>query len=187
MAKALVVIDVQGEMTAGRDAGYPWANPGAEAQIAALIAGFRARGLPVMHVHHHEPDGPMAPGLPGAAPLPCALPLAGEPLFIKYGSSAFIGTGLEDFLRQQGLTDLVLIGGEANYCVESSTRMAGNLGFAVTLAEDALINFQKKLRDGTVVPAETVLAISLATLNGSFARIATTDAVLAGLDQATAG
>ena len=183
MARALVVIDAQGDMVASRDAGYPWANPGAEAAIAALIAGFRAKGLAVVHVHHHETHegASMAPGSPGAAPLDCAKPLDGEAVFIKYGSSAFIGTGLEDHLRAQGLGDLVVVGGEANMCVESSTRMAGNLGFKVTVAEDALINFQRSLRDGTVMPAETVLAMTLANLGGSFATIASTEAVLAGL------
>ena len=97
------------------------------------------------------------------------------------GSSAFIGTGLEDHLRAQGVSDLVIVGGEANMCVESSTRMAGNLGFKVTLAEDALINFQRTLRDGTVMPAETVLAMTLANLGGSFARIDTSADVLAAL------
>lgn len=183
MSKALVVIDVQGAMSAARDAGYPWANPDAEAQIAVLIAAFRAQGLPVIHVHHHEthPGADMAPGSPGAAPLPCAHPAPAEAVFVKHGSSAFIGTGLEAHLRDLGLSDLVIAGGEANYCVESSTRMAGNLGFAVTVAEDALINFEKTLRDGTVMPPQTVLAMTLANLDGSFARIARTAQIVEGL------
>ncbi len=183
MSRALVVIDVQGDMTASRDAGYPWANPQAETAIAALIAAFRAKGLPVVHVHHHEthPGAAMAPGSAGAAPLPCALPQGSEAVFVKHGSSAFIGTGLEAHLRDHGLTDLVIAGGEANACVESSTRMAGNLGFAVTVAEDALINFQKTLRDGSVMPPQTVLAMTLANLDGSFATIATTAQVVEGL------
>ena len=183
MTRALVVIDVQGDMVATREAGYPWANPGAEATIAALIAGFRAKGLAVVHVHHHETQegASMAPGSSAAAPLDCAQPLDGEAVFVKHGSSAFIGTGLEDHLRALGFSDLVIAGGEANMCVESSTRMAGNLGFKVTVAEDALINFQRTLRDGTVMPATTVLAMTLANLGGSFATIASSEAVLAGL------
>lgn len=183
MGRALLVIDVQGEMAASRDAGFPWANPGAETAIATLIASFRARGLPVVHVHHREtaPGASMAPGSPGAAPLPCAVPRATEAVFIKHGSSAFIGTGLEAHLRALGLNDLVIAGGEANYCIESTTRMAGNLGFAVTLAEDALINFQKTLRNGSVVPPAMVLAMTLANLDGSFAEIATTEELVEGL------
>ena len=180
MRRALIVIDVQGEMLAMRDAGYAWANPKAQTTIAAVLAAFRAKGLPVVHVHHHElePGAAMAPGSPGAAALPCALPTEDEPVFIKTGSSAFIGTGLEAHLRAENLTDLVIIGGEANMCVESSTRMATNLGFSAVVVEDALINFQRSLRDGTVMPAETVLAMTLANLNGGFARILTCDEVV---------
>ncbi len=183
MGRALIVIDVQGEMAAARDAGYPWANPGAEAAIAALIGGFRAKGLPVIHVHHHEtePGASMAPGSPGAAPLPCAVPVADEAVFIKHGSSAFIGTGLQAHLQDRGLNDLVIVGGEANMCVESSTRMAGNLGFATVVVEDALINFSRTLRDGTVMPPRAVLAMSMANLGGSFAKIAVLDEVLQSL------
>jgi nicotinamidase-related amidase len=183
MTQALLVIDAQQEMVNGREAGYPWANSGAEQQIAALIAAFRRAGLPVIHVHHQdiEPGSPMHKDAAGAAPLDCATPARDEACFVKHGSSAFIGTALETHLRATLVDQLVIAGGEANYCVESSTRMAGNLGFHVVLAEDALINFQKTLRDGTVVAPEMVLAMTLANMSGSFARVTTTQDILAQL------
>ncbi len=54
MTRALIVVDVQGQMAVARDPGQPWANPGAESAIAALIARFRAKGLPVIHVPHNR-------------------------------------------------------------------------------------------------------------------------------------
>ena len=84
-------------------------------------------------------------------------------------------------LRQAGFDTLVLAGGAANFCVESTARMAGNLGFQTTIVGDALLNFQKTLRDGRVMPAGDVLALTLANLDGAFAAIATTAEVLAGL------
>jgi nicotinamidase-related amidase len=183
MTQALLVIDAQQEMVNGREAGYPWANPGAEQQIAALIAAFRRAGLLVIHVHHQdtEPGASMHKDAPGSAPLECAAPAQDEMCFVKHGSSAFIGTELESHLRATLVEQLVIAGGEANYCIERSTRMAGNLGFHVVLAEDALINFQKTLRDGTVVAPEMVLAMTLANMSGSFARVATTQEILAQL------
>ena len=52
------MIDAQQALIAERDAapGYPWANPDAPARISDLLAGFRARGLPVIHIHHHGRD-----------------------------------------------------------------------------------------------------------------------------------
>lgn len=183
IATALVVIDTQKAFLAGRDEGYPWANPDAPARIADLIAGFRAKGLAVVHVHHHglDPADSFHADNPLAAPMDEAAPVAGERVVIKHGSSAFIGTGLEEMLRKAGLTRLVLAGGAANYCVESTARMAGNLGFDTVVVGDALINFQKTLRDGRVMPPGDVLAMTLANLSGDFAEIAMTEDVLRGV------
>ena len=165
----------------GRDEGYPWANPGAEAAIAALLAGFRTAGLPVLHVLHHgtDPTDPHHPDHPGAQPMAVAQPQGDEPVIIKTGSSAFIGTDLAERLAAMGNPPLVVAGGAANYCVESTLRMAGNLGYRASVAGDALINYQKTLRDGRVMPAADVLALTLAHLDGEFARVTDTATLLA--------
>jgi nicotinamidase-related amidase len=177
---ALLLIDVQEAFRMGQAEGYPWANPQAEAAIAALLAGFRAAGLPVLHVLHHgtDPADPHHPDHPGAQPMAVAQPLAAEPVIIKTGSSAFIGTDLGDRLAALGNPPLVVAGGAANYCVESTVRMAGNLGHRVTVAADALINYQKTLRDGRVMPPADVLAVVLATLDGEFAHVTDTADIL---------
>jgi nicotinamidase-related amidase len=167
-------------MRADRDAGYPWANPDAPETAGRILAAFRAAGLPVVHVHHHgthpddgfHPDNPLSRAMPEVAPVP------EEIVVIKRGSSGFIGTGLEDLLRGAGYTSLVVVGGEANMCVESTTRMAGNLGFTTTVVADALVNFQRTRRDGVIVPPRDVLEMALANLS-SFARIVESDVVLA--------
>lgn len=183
MARALLVIDVQTAFVEDRDAGYPWANPDAPAKIASLIARFRANGLPVIHVHHHgtDPRDSFHPDAPGAQPMDCARPEPGEAVFIKHGSSAFIGTGLSEHLEKLGRPALTIVGGAANYCVDTTARMAGNLGHQATVAEDALINFQKTLRDGRIMPAADVLALTLANLSDEFAHVATTDEILKGI------
>ena len=183
MKPTLVVIDTQQAFVADRDKGYPWANPDADQRIGGLIAAFRAAGLSVLHVHHHglDPADSFHADNPLSAPMAVALPAAGEAVVIKHGSSAFIGTGLEVMLRDGGMERLVLVGGAANYCVESTARMAGNLGFDTSVVDDALINFQKILRDGRVMGPQDVLALTLANLDGEFARIVSADEVLAEL------
>ena len=180
MSTALLVIDTQMAFVARRDAGHPWANPDADARIAALLAAFRAKDLPVLHVLHHgqDPRDDFHADSPGAQVQPAAAPLPGEPVFIKHGSSAFMGTGLADHLTAHGITGLVIAGGAANYCVESSTRMASDLGYTTTVVGDALINFGQTLRDGRRVPAGDVLALTLANLDGEFAHVAVTNEIL---------
>ena len=183
MATALLVIDAQKDFLARRDEGYSWGNPDAEARIADLLAGFRAAGQAVIHIHHHgtDPADGFHPDNPLSAPMAAALPLPEEPVVIKHGSSAFIGTGLEQTLRDAGFDRLVLAEGAANYCVDSTARMAGNLGFDTIVVSDALINFQRSLRDGRVFPPGDVLAMTLANLDGEFGRIADTAQMLAEL------
>ncbi len=180
MTTALLVIDVQMAFVARRDAGHAWANPDADASIATLLAAFRAQGLPVIHVHHHgtDPADDFHADAPGAVVQPAAAPTVAEPVFIKAGSSAFIGTKLQQYLADQGISALVIVGGAANYCVESTARMAGNLGFSTTVVGDALINFGARLRDGRRMPAADVLALMLANLDSEFAHIASTNEIL---------
>ena len=74
MTTALLVIDMQEGMATRTRAGRPRANPQAEEHVAALLALFRARGLPVVHVHHDDPDpaAPFRKGTPDGAPMACA-------------------------------------------------------------------------------------------------------------------
>jgi nicotinamidase-related amidase len=180
MTTALLLIDVQ---QAFDDPSWgPRNNPGAEAAIARLLAAFRGKGLPVIHVKHDsvEPTSTLRPDRPGNAFKPEAQPLPGEPVFPKSVNSAFIGTGLEAHLRARGITGLVLAGITTNHCVSTSARMAGNLGFDTTVVSDACATFD--FRDGQgVIPAETMHRIGLAELRGEFAAIRTADEVIASL------
>lgn len=172
MTAALVLIDLQEAMRVTRDAGNPWANPGAVEAAAGVLARFRAAGLAVVHVHHHglDPADEFHPDNPQSAAMPEVAPLPGEAVVIKHGSSGFIGTGLEALLRGAGHDQLVLVGGEANMCIESTARMAGNLGFKTTVVADALINFGRLARDGREYSAQDVLDMTLSNLR-AFARI----------------
>jgi nicotinamidase-related amidase len=180
MNTALLLIDVQ---QAFDDPVWgPRNNPGAEAAIARLLAAFRGKGFPVIHVKHDSvmPESTLRPDRPGNAIKAEALPLPGEPLFRKSVNSAFIGTGLEEHLRARGITALVIAGLTTNHCVSTSTRMAGNLGFDTTLVSDACAAFDFRDEEG-VIPAATMHRIGLAELRGEFATIATTDEVIANL------
>lgn len=180
MNTALLLIDVQ--QAFDDPAWGPRNNPGAEAAIARLLAAFRAQGLPVIHVKHDsvEPHSTLRPDRPGNALKPEAAPLAGEPLFSKSVNSAFIGTDLEARLRERGIGALVIAGFITNHCVSTTARMAGNLGFQVTVVEDACATFDFKDADG-VIPAATMHRIGLAELRGEFAEIRTADEVIASL------
>lgn len=181
---ALLVIDMQEGMARRTREGRERANPGAEAAGRGLLALFRAHGLPVVHVFHHDadPDSPFRKGAPDGAPMAGFAPEGGEAVFWKSGSSAFAGTGLEAHLRERRIGRLVLIGAVAAFCVTSTCRQASDLGFSVLLPGDALIGFDIPAHDGGRIDAGTVLRVTLSLLGVDFARLLRADQVGAALD-----
>ena len=121
---ALLVIDVQMAFVHRDEQGMPRSTPMAETNIRRLLEGFRNAGGKIIHIHHHslEDGSPFAAGLLGAAVQEFAKPSPGESTYIKHVNSGFIGTSLEDDLRQDGVEHLILCGATANQCVESTAR-----------------------------------------------------------------
>lgn len=182
---ALLLVDVQQGLD---DPRYGTRNnPEAEQRIADLLAAWRADGRPVIHVQHLslEPQSPLRQDRPGHAFKAEARPVAGEPVFQKHVNSAFIGTGLEAYLRTNGIEALVVAGITTDHCVSATVRMAGNLGFAVTVVEDACATFERQGPDGTHYSADLMHRVTLASLHGEFANVRKTGEVLGETEPAT--
>lgn len=171
---ALIMVDVQQGLDHPRFGKRN--NPQAEQRIAALLAAWRAAGRPVIHVQHMstEPHSPLRAGLPGNAFKPEALPVDNEPVFQKTVNSAFMGTSLEQHLRDNGISKLVIAGLITDHCVSSTARSAGNLGFAVTVVDDATATFERIAHDGVYISAEEMHRAALASLHGEFATVSHT-------------
>jgi nicotinamidase-related amidase len=183
---ALVVIDVQHAFDEWEAAGQRRNNPQAVARIADLLAAFRAAGAPIFHIRHQgtRPGSSFFPGGTGYPVKEEAKVCDGEPVIVKRVNGAFIGTDLETRLRAAGIGTLVICGATTNHCVETTTRMAGNLGFDARLVRDATWTFDRTGPDGDVHSAEAIHAMTLANLNGEFARIVTASEAIAALRDA---
>src|SRR6185437_634441 len=125
------------------------------------------------------------PGGSGYAVKDEARERAGEPVIVKRVNSAFIGTDLEQKLRAEGIDAVVICGATINHCVETTTRMAGNLGFDTRLVRDATWTFDRVGPDGETHSAEDIHAMTLANLNGEFARIVTAAEAIDSLKEAS--
>jgi nicotinamidase-related amidase len=180
---ALVLVDVQQAFVEREQTGERRNNRQALANIARLLAAFRDRDMAIFHIRHAstEPGSRLRPDRSGYQPIMEAQEAEGEPVLVKHVNSAFIGTDLEKRLREGGYETLVIAGITTNHCVETTTRMAGNLGFDARLVSDACYTFDRIGFSGELEGAETVHQMTLSNLAGEFATIETTDCVVAAV------
>lgn len=163
-------------------------NPHAERNAQKLLAYWRAQNLPLIHVKHNSTTSgsTLHRDAVGNQFKPEVAPIAGELVIEKSVNSAFIGTKLEQVLRDQGATDLVICGLTSPHCVSTTTRMAANLGFVVKVVEDATAAFTQNADfsfAGMVPPhlrsADAIHLSALSQLQSEFAEIVKTDDLLA--------
>lgn len=172
MHSALLLIDIQNDYFPGgamqlegsRDAGQ---------RAAALLAAFRGKGLPVIHVQHvsTRPGATFfLPDTEGVEIHHSVAPRDGEAVVRKHFPNSFRETPLLDQLREQRVTDLVIAGMMTHMCVDTTVRAAFDLGFVIQLAHDACATRALSFGGSTVAAAD-VQAAFMASLNGLFAKV----------------
>ena len=185
---ALLLIDVQTGVTELQHWGGPTGrrnNPGAEDHMRTLLEQWRSARRPVLFTRHdsREAKSPLKIALPTGAFIAGLEPRAGEVVVVKDVNGGFIGTNLEIHLRRLGAARLVVAGFFTNMCVETTVRQAGNMGFDTYLVEDACATTNRIGFDGVDYDAETVHALSVASMNGEFCTALKTAQTLALLEK----
>jgi nicotinamidase-related amidase len=139
--QALLVVDAQNEFSA--DGLRPVPNHADALQrIHAQVARARQAGDPIGWVQHfNRPTESRAfvPGSWGAELSPGLGPRDGqsaEALFTKDVFGAFTGTGVESWLREQGVTRVLLVGFYTHMCLSTTAREALIRGFDVVIDHD---------------------------------------------------
>jgi nicotinamidase-related amidase len=125
------------------------------------------------------PGSPYTPNTPGHPFKPEAMPMPGETVIGKNANSAFVNTALDDKLTAMGTTTLVVCGVSTPHCVSTTVRHGGNLGFRIFVAADACWCTDVRDLNGKLWPAEDVHQMEMAVLNGEFATITTSSALIA--------
>ena len=140
---ALIVIDLQKGIVA-----IPTAHPTAEivSRSALLARDFRKKGLPVVLVNvTGRAPGRTNAGMPNFPFPPDWTELVPELeqqtsdlLITKQRVGAFIGTTLDQELRQRGVTQIFMTGIATSAGVESTARSGYALGYDVVFVVDAM-------------------------------------------------
>ncbi|HPF52696.1 MAG TPA: cysteine hydrolase family protein, partial [Draconibacterium sp.] len=164
---ALILIDIQYFYFPGGD--MPLVEPEAAAlQAQRVLEYFRKNKGLVVHVKHaHEPGGNIHE---------LVKPVDGEKIFTKKEVNSFLGTGLDNYLKENHIKYVVLAGMQTHMCLEGGTRAAHDLGYQCTVIEDACATRDLKYGE-RVIKAVDVHASTLATLK-NYAKIVTTEEFL---------
>ena len=126
----LLVIDVQHDVFA-----TAYDRDGVVARIAALVDRARDAGTPVIWVQHSG-DG-LAYGSDGWRIVDELQPAAGEAIVEKVWRDSFEGTDLEDVLARAQAAEIVVVGGQTDFCVRSTLHGGITRGYDMTLVGDA--------------------------------------------------
>ncbi|AMR27419.1 hydrolase [Hymenobacter psoromatis] len=155
---ALVLIDLQQAIVQ-----MPVVDPigGVLANASQLLAAFRRAGQPVVLV---TVDPANRPDLRNDAQRPARTVFPPEALALtpeiapapddiritKHSWGAFYNTGLEEALRQRGVTGIVLAGVSTSIGVESTARAANERGYNLTFAQDAMTDMVASAQENSL-------------------------------------
>ncbi|MCG5513219.1 cysteine hydrolase family protein [Ectothiorhodospira shaposhnikovii] len=154
--------------------------------VRRLQDGFRSLGLEVIHTRiqsltrdgrdrgpgHKRLGLHAAPGSKEAEFLEVVAPQGDEIIINKTASGVFTSTNLEYVLRNLEVTALFIVGVYSNECVSTAIRDACDLGFYVTLIEDAVATVTPELERATIL-----------TMKDRYARVMSTQQALAEISK----
>ncbi len=147
---------------------------------AKLLAAFRKKQLPVVHVRHEfeSTEAPFfLPGSQGAQTHSSVAAEGNEAVVLKHSANSFKNTNLKEALEALNVENLIIAGAMSHMCIDAGTRAAADLGYNVTVAQDACATRDQEF-NGIEVPAKQVHASFMAALAFAYARVEDTEVLL---------
>ena len=165
---ALLLIDIQDFYFPGGR--LQLENPEVAGMNAGLILQqFRNGEMPVYHIRHNfEPGGNIHHYVK---------PVKGERVISKDQVNAFLNTNLQEMLQSDSVDQIVVCGMQTHMCVEAAIRAAHDLGFTCHLVSDACATRALQYEEH-IIPAKNVHFSTIKSLQGTYARVTTTEEFL---------
>jgi len=125
----------------------------AVANACTILEACRQKNIRPIHIHiqAYTADGAdtgrlhktvgfrVPPGSEWAEPIEATKPLPGEAILTKSCSSTFIGTVLNQVLRNLDLDEVIIVGFYTDQCITIAARDAADLGYDTLVVEDAVM------------------------------------------------
>ena len=164
---ALLIIDMQQGLFRGPVS--PCSADAVLANIRLLIANARHAQVPIFFARHVGPDdSPFSAQGPLTQLIPELDVKEQDVVFTKRYPSCFRDTELLRELNQRGIKQLVIAGMKTEFCVDTTSRAAPELGFRTVLISDAHTTM-----DNAHLSATDIIAHHNSTLAGPFVTLST--------------
>jgi len=138
MKRALLVIDVQNEYFTGK---MPVTYPeGSFNEILKAVGAANQNKIPVILIRHGAPQKDATTFVKDSNEWEIREEILNKEyvrIFDKALPGSFTDTGLEDFLRANGIDTVVICGYMTQMCCDTTARQAVHLGFSVEFLSDA--------------------------------------------------
>ena len=113
--------------------------------IQSLISAARDYKKEVIYVRHDDgPGSELEKGSDGWQIYSMIAPLPDEKVFDKQYNSAFLKTGLKEYLDQKEIDTIILVGLQTEYCIDTTCKSAFEYGYKIIIPEGANTTFDNE-------------------------------------------
>ena len=116
--------------------------------VKKLIDTARKNHVEVIYVRHDDgSDSELTRGKDGYEIYADFTPADNEAIFDKYVNSAFINTGLSEYLKRKNEKSIVIIGLQTEYCIDATIKSGFEHGFEMIVPENTNSTFDNRFMD----------------------------------------
>ena len=141
----LLVVDVQRALIEE----HPYNACKVVENIKKLITAARENKIEVLYVRHDDGKGEeLEYGTEGWQIYAEVAPADGERIFDKRYNSAFLDTGLKEYLDNWQVDTIVLVGMQTEYCIDATVKVAFEYGYKLFIPEGTNTTFDNEYLTG---------------------------------------
>jgi nicotinamidase-related amidase len=142
---ALLVVDVQ----TGLIEDHPYNEKKVIDNIKKIISFARDNKKEVIYVRHDDGKGEkLEYGAVGWQVYEEIAPNNNEKIFDKQYNSAFVKTGLKEYLNSREINTIILVGLQTEYCIDSTCKSAFEHGYKIIIPEETNTTFDNEYLSG---------------------------------------
>jgi len=144
----LLVVDVQTALILA----HPYNEEKMINNIKHLILFCREKNIEIVYIQHDGGTGDeLECDSDGWQIYKDITPHLGEKIFDKHYNSAFKSTGLKDYLDSKNIKNIILVGMQTEYCMDTTCKIAFEYGYNIIIPEETTSTYDNSYFTGKIL------------------------------------